>query len=159
MGLRSGGRHGAFRGGGRAKRGQAIGKSHKGGEAEREEDCATAQNDALDPVGVDDVIRNFDALNENLGHEAEHQQREAGVAAERVDSRLAVEILGRRTAEEMADAVPLLAGMRGPGITTERFELRFPWRYRLRVSRADSQRDKRSCPLRRSAHAGQGRLG
>lgn len=52
--------------------------------------------------------RHLDALDEDLRHEAEHQQGEPAMAAERVDRRLVLRVLGRQAAEELADVVALL---------------------------------------------------
>jgi hypothetical protein len=62
------------------------------------------QNHTLDPVRIDDVIGDLDALHEDLGDEPQHQQGESAMVTERVDRRLAIGILGRKAAEEMAHA-------------------------------------------------------
>lgn len=51
---------------------------HQRREVEPPARVAIPEDRALDPIRIDDVVRNRQASNEDLGNEAENQQREAG---------------------------------------------------------------------------------
>jgi len=79
-------RHGPIHRFGPTGQSKPCGQRHQRREAQRQECVAAREDHALETIRVDDVVGNFDALDEDLCNEAENQQREAGVVAEAVDT-------------------------------------------------------------------------